>query len=213
MPADAPNPDAVAAIDRAARLRRSVRDFQPGPIDVAEVLRVLELAAKAPSAWNLQPWRFVVVSDPGVRQELRAAANDQRQVEGAPVVIAIATDMVDALARVDEARHPSLPEDASRAIKGNIEAAFARKTAAERDGWGRNQGYILLGYLLLLLEVHGFRTSPMVGFDPAKVRAVLDLPPHAEIPALVAVGHPASDGPMPPPHRHHFAGLVRVIGS
>lgn len=205
------NPAATAAIDHAARTRRSTRDFQPGPIDVAEVLHVLELAAKAPSAWNLQPWRFVVVTDPSTKTALRAAANDQRQVEGAPVVIVITTDMVDTLARLDETRHPAMPDAAFATVRGNILKAFESKTPAERDAWGRSQGYILLGYLLLLLEVHGFTTSPMVGFDPAKVRALFDLPGHAEIPAMVAVGHPAPAEPPPPPHRHEFSSLLRQV--
>jgi nitroreductase len=51
------------AIAEAAKARRSVRDYAPPRVEAREVAEILSLAARAPSAWNLQPWRFVVVED------------------------------------------------------------------------------------------------------------------------------------------------------
>ena len=197
-------------VDQAARTRRSIRDFRPDPVDLGEVTRILELGSLAPSAWNLQPWRFVVVTDPAMQQTLQAAAFGQRQVGQAPVVIVIYSDMVETLSRIDEVMHPGMPDEAKTMVKGNIERTFASMPEEARDHWGNAQANILLGYLLLLFAVHDYGTSPMLGFDPPAVRAALNLPEHSRIPAILAVGHPAMP-PAGPPHRLPCEDLVRYV--
>ena len=209
---DASMTDAASSVDQAARTRRSVRDFSPEPVDLGDVTRILELGTMAPSAWNLQPWRFVVVTDQSTKEALQTAAHGQRQVGQAPVVAALYCDMIDSLSRVDEALNPAMPPQAKAAFKANIKGAFAAMTPQERDQWGKAQGNIALGYLLLLFEVHGYGTSPMLGFDPPSVRQILNLPDHAEIPALLAIGKPASPHPSPP-HRFPFEQLTRFVGD
>ena len=204
------NADVAAAVDQLVRSRRSVRSFRPDPVDLLDVTRIVELTTMTPSAWNLQPWRFVVVADPATRLELQAAAFGQKQVGEAPVVVALYCDMVAALDRVDAALHPSMPADARAGYKANILNTFAAMPAEARDAWGTAQGNIALGYLLLLLEVHGYATSPMLGVHPPEVRRILGLPAHATIPALVAVGHAAGEPPGPP-HRFPPADLIRHV--
>lgn len=204
-------PPFTAALAEIVRERRSIRDFHSEPIPPSEILDLLSLVARAPSAWNLQPWRFVVVTEQATKEALRDAANGQKQVVRAPVVIVIYSDMVDALARIDDALHPSLPPDLKEKTRETILAHFAEMPAPQRDQWGRNQANIALGYLLLILESHGYGSSPMLGFDPPKVRALLHLPDHAEVVALVAFGRPAEEGRTP--HRHNTALLTRWMGA
>ena len=170
------------------------------------------MGAQAPSAWNLQPWRFVVVTDPAMKQTLQTAAHGQRQVGQAPVVVVLYTDMLDSLSRLDAYFPPSMAPEATATVKGNIERTFAAMPAEARDQWGNAQGNIALGYLLLLFEVHGYGTSPMLGFDPLQVRAALKLPDHVRIPALIAIGAPATP-PAGPPHRLPFGELTRFVGD
>ncbi len=209
---DASITDAANLVDQAARTRRSVRDFAPEPVDLQDVARILQVGTMAPSAWNLQPWRFVVVTDPATKQALQGAAYNQRQVGQAPVVAVLYCDMVAALGRIDDVSHPSMPAEARAAMKGNIEGSFKAMTLEERDQWGKAQGNIALGYLLLLFEVHGYGTSPMIGFDPVSVRTILRLPEHATIPALLAIGKSASAYPGPP-HRLPFEELAQFVGD
>lgn len=68
--------------------RRSVRSFSSRPIEEEKLLRVLEAGRLAPSARNMQDWKFVVVRDPDMRRKLAKAANNQDFVGQAPVVIA-----------------------------------------------------------------------------------------------------------------------------
>ncbi|MFW6437572.1 MAG: nitroreductase family protein [Armatimonadota bacterium] len=71
----------------AIQQRFSVRKFKDYEVEQKKIERVLEAARLAPSARNLQEWRFVVVTDPEMREALSEAANGQRFVAEAPAVI------------------------------------------------------------------------------------------------------------------------------
>jgi len=68
--------------------RRSVRSYQPKPIEQEKLNGILEAARLAPSARNMQEWRFVVVRDPDTKKKLVPAAKNQAFVGEAAVVIA-----------------------------------------------------------------------------------------------------------------------------
>lgn len=72
----------------AIKNRFSVRSYLQKSVEPAKLQRLLEAARLAPSARNLQEWRFVVVTDEGTRERLMQAAQEQRLVGEAPVVIA-----------------------------------------------------------------------------------------------------------------------------
>jgi len=73
---------------QAVRARRSIRKFLDKPVEEEKLLAVLEAGQLAPSAKNMQDWRFIVVRDFATRQRLAEAARDQQFVGQAPVVIA-----------------------------------------------------------------------------------------------------------------------------
>ncbi|GAA4911944.1 nitroreductase [Stackebrandtia albiflava] len=63
--------------------RRTVRDFSPEPVDERIVTEAIRAAATAPSGANVQPWRFVVVTDPGLKSRIREAAEaEEREFYG-----------------------------------------------------------------------------------------------------------------------------------
>jgi len=72
----------------AIKLRKSVRGYELKPVEEAKLNKILEAARLAPSARNLQEWRFVIVRDPETRKKLAVAAKNQVFVAEAPVVIA-----------------------------------------------------------------------------------------------------------------------------
>jgi len=73
---------------QAIRTRRSIRAFLDRPVEEDKLLAVLEAGRLAPSARNMQDWKFIVVRDAAARRELAVAARDQQFVSQAPVVIA-----------------------------------------------------------------------------------------------------------------------------
>jgi nitroreductase len=81
----------------AIKMRRSIRHYKDMPVGEEKLGKVLEAGRLAPSAGNLQEWKFVVVQDKTTREKLAIAANNQKFVSEAPVVIvacAIITDYV-----------------------------------------------------------------------------------------------------------------------
>jgi nitroreductase len=71
----------------AIRARRSIRSYQNRPVEEEKLQAVLEAGRLAPSASNRQEWRYVVVRDPALRKKLAEAANGQKFVAEAPVVL------------------------------------------------------------------------------------------------------------------------------
>jgi nitroreductase len=191
---------AQLTVAEAIESRRSVRAYEPEPIPREDLEEILRLTRLAPSAFNVQPWRFVVVESPELRAGLQQAAGGQRQVGGAPAVIVLYSDMADALATIEDTVHPNYPEERRGAVAASVRRQFAAMDDAAREQWGASQSYIALGFLLLAARTSGYDTSPMLGFDPARVKALLGLPEHVQIPALVAIGRAAEEGF--PHHRH-----------
>ena len=189
----------------AARTRRSVRTCTDQPVSDETLTELLALAGRAPSAFNLQPWRFVVVRDPSLKAALGGAAYGQKQVTGAPVVIAMYADMEDAMAHLGEIVHPDLPDDKRAETMAMLNGSFGGMSVEARGVWANNQSNIALGYLLLIAKAQGLDTSPMLGFEADKVMAVLGIPAHATITALVALGYGAEEGFVS--HRH---GVERI---
>ena len=174
------------SVPEAAEQRRSIRKYTAAPIPDDELREIIRLAGRAPSAWNLQPWRFVVVQDPALKAQLRVAANNQPQVTAAPAVIVLYSDMDDVLAHLDDVVAPTM--------KQRITAFFDAKSPADRAAWGHGLAYIALGYLVLVAESRGYATSPMLGFKADEVKKLLGLPESATVAAIVALGAPDEAG-------------------
>jgi nitroreductase len=71
----------------AINARRSIRKFQDRPVEDEKLFAVLDAGRLAPSAKNMQDWRFIVVRDEAARSKLAVAARDQKFVAEAPVVV------------------------------------------------------------------------------------------------------------------------------
>lgn len=191
----------------AAMARHSVRSYLDTPITDGELHSLLELTGRAPSTHNLQPWRFIVVRDQAVKNELREASYGQKQVGEAPVVIALYADMEDTMANLGDVVHPDLTPEKRADTIAMLEKNFGAKSLEARANWANGQANIALGYLLLIAKSEGFDTSPMLGFQPDRVKALLDIPATATITALVALGRGAGDGFRS--HRHAVERTTR----
>ena len=156
--------------------RRSVRRYADRPVPDDAILSILESARQAPSADNTQPWRFVVMKDPGVREKLARASlsgifSHTRFAGRAPVLIALC---------------------AQRA--GLIEAG---KTIKDRAMYQLDCG-IAGEHLVLRAEELGLGTCWIGWFNRRAARRTLGVPFHVRVVALIAVGYPAADaGPRP----------------
>lgn len=195
----------ILSVTEAAERRRSIRAFEPEPIARETLNQILDVVRLAPSAFNIQPWRFVAVESPELKAELAAAAYNQRQVHSAPTVLVLYTDMADALDRVDELLHPGMDDTQKASVRATILENFGSMTPEAQETWAASQGNIALGYLLLAIESHGYQSSPMLGFDPERVKTLLGLPANVRIPAIIALGKGTEDG-----FEHHRHSVNRI---
>lgn len=69
--------------------RKSVRSYTPQPVEKEKLEAVLEAARLAPSARNRQKWKFIIVTDPAVKDKMLEACHNQPSVKQAPVCIAV----------------------------------------------------------------------------------------------------------------------------
>src|SRR2546425_9963512 len=77
-------PDFSMPLEEAMRTQRAIRRLKPDPVDDGLVLRVIELALKAPTGSNAQNWEFVMVKDPAVKERLGALKRGAFRIYGAP---------------------------------------------------------------------------------------------------------------------------------
>ena len=82
----------VLDVQSAILSRRSIKAFKPDPIDPGTLRQLIELVVAAPSSYNLQDWRIIVIQDDATKAELAKSAYNQQQVLQAPVTFVFAAD-------------------------------------------------------------------------------------------------------------------------
>jgi len=134
----------------------------------------------APSSFGLQPWKFFVIQDQNLRQQLLPHSWNQTQVVEAShlVVFAIKTQLDVAYAdryleRMAEVQ--GVPIDTLAGF-GNMLKGFLEKPPLSLDEWAVRQVYIALGQFMVAAAMVGVDTCPMEGFIPAKYDEILGLP-------------------------------------
>jgi nitroreductase / dihydropteridine reductase len=163
-------------------------------VPAAAVERIVEAIRLAPSSRGLQPYELVVVWDPAVRAKLRAAANGQSQIEDATCVVVFASwasytpERVNAyFDRVAEVRGAG--ESVEKARAATLALASAESTSLDGTHAAK-QAYLGLGVGLAAAALEGVDSTPMEGFDPAKVEEILGLSARGlRATALMAIGH------------------------
>jgi nitroreductase len=170
--------------------RRATNHFKPDPVPDHDLREILRLAGQAPSGYNFQPWRFIVVRDEENRKRLRKVAFNQEKVSEAPVVV-IAVGMKEepkAMARdilMEGARRGLGSPDKVDAIR---DQALNFLSTISMDVWVNRHTMIAFTTMMIVAEAFGYDTAPMEGFDPDGVKREFGIPPEAEVVALLAIG-------------------------
>jgi nitroreductase len=163
------------------RWRYATKAFDPARrIDPATWAALEEAAALSPSSYGLQTWKFVVVTDPGVRERLHPASYNQPQVLDASHLIVFAArnpptpaDVERHVARTAEVR--GVPVEGLDALKQMMLGSLSRMSPADAHAWAARQCYIALGVFLSAAAHLGVDACPMEGFQPEKYDEILGL--------------------------------------
>lgn len=174
-------------VSEAIALRRSVKVYDPNHrMTQDEIETLLTLGLLSPTAFNIQNWRFVVVTDPELRQKIRAASWNQAQVTDASLLIILTADL-NAWKR-DPARYwvnaPKAAQDMLVPMIGNF---YQGKEQVQRDEGMRSCGMAAMTLMLAAKEM-GYDTCPMDGFDFEAVAKIINLPEDHTPVMFVVVG-------------------------
>lgn len=187
-------------LSQAIAERRATPNFEHVPIHAADLEKIVRAGLEAPSGYNLQPWRFIVVRDGEQRKKLRAAAFGQAKVEEASAVVVACGDPE---GWKDSDLEEMLKLAAEHGLGGPQDHANARQSvtnflggtpgnaggvAPTFDLWVNRHVMIALTTMMWMAEALGYDTAPMEGFEEDKVKALLHIPQRARVVALLAIG-------------------------
>jgi nitroreductase len=183
----------MKSLSDAIRDRRATPSFDGSPIPSEDLRQILDAGLLAPSGYNLQPWRFVVVHSPEQKRRLRSASYNQAKVEEASVVIVACGDMDGWRKDLDEmiamGLEGGMPESYAAQARSSVSNYLSSFTPEQMKGWLNKMVMISYTHMLLMAETLGYDTAPMEGFEQEKVHEILRLPLSYWVVALLGVGH------------------------
>lgn len=179
--------------------RRATPSFDGSPVPDDVLSAIVRAGMHAPSGYNLQPWRFVVVRDLEQKRRLRAAAMGQPKVEEAGAVIVCCGDLnaprgrnLDAV--LAESARQGFSEEQNRKITETVNRVFgqpagnAMGVAPDYAVWVNRHVMIAFTTMMWMAEVLGYDTAPMEGFFEDKVKSALEIPDGVRVVALLGIG-------------------------
>jgi nitroreductase len=192
-------------LSQAILERRATNSFEHGPIHAADLEKIVRAGLEAPSGYNLQPWRFVVVRDGEQKKKLRDAAFGQAKVSEASAVIVACGDPqgwkngdLDKMLQL-AAQHgfggPQDHEMARRNVTNYLGGTPGNGggVAPTFDLWVNRHVMIALTTMMWMAEVLGYDTAPMEGFEEDKVKALLHIPQQVRVVAMLGIGRRKGD--------------------
>lgn len=159
-----------------------------------EIRDLVAYATEAPSAYNIQPWRFIAVTDPAAKARLKAVSYNQQKVEDAAVTFIVLGDLQG---------YQRLPEVLAKSVAAGIvdqqiaddwvsmaNAGYGANEQLRRDEAIRSASLAAMT-LMIAAEAKGLVSGPMVGFEPAGVKREFGISDRFLPVMLLTVGYPA----------------------
>ena len=178
--------------------RRAVKGFDPEHrISSEQERKLLDAAIQAPTSFNIQHWRFVILRDPDLRQRIRKEfGNDQTQMTDASLLILMTADKK-AWTKNPDRYWRNAPPEVAKMLVDWIAPFHTGREWLERDEAQRSIGMAMQN-LMLAAKAMGYDSCPMIGFDIDKVAELIRLPSDHVMGPMVAIGKGTKD-PWPKP--------------
>ena len=165
----------------------------------SKVNGLLEIIRLAPSSYNIQPWKIIIVTDSETKEKLSAASWNQPQIKSCSHLLVFCADK-NILENINKLERLMIENGAkSESIKQYVEAMknFEKNLSEEQKlAWAQRQTYLALGNALNGAKYLGFDSCPMEGFDSKAYSEILKLPENIVPTALCPIGY-ASGKPAP----------------
>ena len=187
--------------------RRSVKGYDPNhKLTAEEEQKILEAAIQAPTSFNIQHWRFVILRDPELRAKIRSEfGNDQAQMTDASLLILFTAD-VKAWQKEPQRYWQNAPKEVADLITGWMGPFHEGREWLQRDEAQRSIG-MAMQTVMLTAKAMGYDSCPMIGFDIEKVAELINLPDDYVMGPMVAIGKKVKD-PWPKPGQLPLSELV-----
>lgn len=176
--------------------RRDTPSFDGAPIPDEDLKKILDAGLHAPSGFNMQPWRFIVVRDEEQKKKLRRASFNQAKVEEASVVIVACGDAegwrngdLEEMLRLG--REGGMPETFAAQAQGSIPNYLGNHP--NLSAWLAKQTMVAVTSMMLMAEVLWYDTAEVEGIEEDRVREILKLPASFHVATLLLIGHLRSD--------------------
>ncbi|MBD3220329.1 nitroreductase family protein [bacterium] len=187
--------------------RRAVKAFDPEHrLTPEEETKLLEATIQAPTSFNIQHWRFVLVRDPELRQKIRKElGNDQAQMTDASLLVILTADLK--AWQKDPGRYwRNAPQEVADLLVGWLGRFHDGRDWLQRDEAQRSIGMAMQN-LMLAGTAMGYQSCPMIGFDIEGVAELIGLPEDHVMGPMVAIGKGVQD-PWPKPGQLPLTELV-----
>jgi nitroreductase len=173
--------------------RRAIKHFDPEHrLTEAEERKLLEAALQAPTSFNIQHWRFVILRDPELRARVRKEfGNDQAQMTDASLLVLMTAD-VKAWAKEPSRYWANAPKEVADLLVGWMGPFHEGRDWLQRDEAQRSIGMAMQN-LMLAAKAMGYDSCPMIGFDIDAVAELIGLPEDHVMGPMVAIGKKTQD--------------------
>jgi nitroreductase len=167
--------------------RRSIKHYDANHVMPEEdIAQLMQLAKLAPSSFNMQNYRFILVRDIALRKQIRAVAWDQAQVTDASLLVVICADLT--AHRDDPQRYwRHAPQAVQDILVPALTPFYAGNERLIRDEAMRSSGFAGMT-LMLSAKGMGYDSCPMIGFDANAVAKLINLPDHFALSFMLAIG-------------------------
>lgn len=171
----------------AINQRRAVKYYNPShQIPKAEIEKLISTAMLAPTSFNIQNWRFLVVTDKALREQIKAAAWNQAQVTEASILVIMCADLK-SWQKNPERYWVNAPQETQKILVPMIGNFYQGREQVQRDEAMRSCG-IAAQTLMLAAKDMGYDSCPMIGFDADKVAELINLPKDHVVAMMIPIG-------------------------
>ena len=180
-------------VTEAIQARRAIKHFDPEhKLTAAEETELLETTILAPTSFNIQHWRFVILRDPELRAKIRRDfGNDQAQMTDASLLVLFTADMK-AWQKNPERYWANAPKEVADLLVGWMGPFHEGREWLQRDEAQRSIG-LAMQTLMLAAKGMGYDSCPMIGFDIEEVAKLINLPADHVMGPMVAIGKGTKD--------------------
>lgn len=198
----------------AIKDRRSIPFFNyNSPVPDVLITKLIELANLAPSSFNLQPWRVIVVRSPENKKRLRQAALDQSKIEEASHALIVLADPdveVNLVPMLDSWEGLGYIKRETRAdLTHMVRLRYGKEGSRQRAIFAAKNAALFAMTLMIAAQGLGLQTHAMDGFDEGPLKQAFRIPEDKIVTMLIAVGYPRQDFlPLPRAFRRPFNEFV-----